>query len=149
MWRIKEEHYLWKRYLNDGLVLLRLLLTRVLPLAVITRWCQFRWRHQQDLSIKMSHDDRSTLVRLDGIASERHVPKAIAFFQETLTGNRNIAIDLSDTRLIDARFLGLLLMLRKELRNRGTKLILTGVSGSVGRNIPAQRTGIPDLPRPA
>ena len=37
LWRIKEERYLWKRYRDDGVVLLRLLLTRVLPLAVINQ----------------------------------------------------------------------------------------------------------------
>jgi N-acetylglucosaminyldiphosphoundecaprenol N-acetyl-beta-D-mannosaminyltransferase len=34
LWRIKEEPYLWRRYWNDGAVLLRLLFTRVLPCAV-------------------------------------------------------------------------------------------------------------------
>jgi N-acetylglucosaminyldiphosphoundecaprenol N-acetyl-beta-D-mannosaminyltransferase len=134
LWRIKEEHYLWKRYLNDGLVLLRLLLTRILPLAVITRWHQLRHKHeQQDLLIKKSRDDQSILISLCGIASEDHIPKAIACFQEALTGNQNITIDLSNTRLIDPRFLGLLLMLRKEIRSRGTKLTLTGVSGAIQR----------------
>jgi N-acetylglucosaminyldiphosphoundecaprenol N-acetyl-beta-D-mannosaminyltransferase len=134
LWRIKEEHYLWKRYLNDGLVLLRLLMTRVLPLAVITGWHQFKRKHQRHgLLIKKSHDDQTILISLCGNASERHVPKAIACFQEALTGNQNITIDLSNTRLIDARFLGLLLMLRKELRNRGARLVFTGVSGAIRR----------------
>ncbi len=134
LWRIKEEHYLWKRYLNDGLVLLRLLSTRVLPLAVLGGWHQFIRRHQrQDLLIKKSPGDQSIMISLCGIASERHVPKAIACFQEALTGSQNITIDLSNTRLIDARFLGLLLMLRKELKNRGARLIFTGVSGAIER----------------
>jgi len=134
LWRIKEEHYLWKRYLNDGLVLLRLLLTRVLPLAVVTRWHRFSGSHQrQGLLIKKHHDGQSILISLCGTASERYVPKAIACFQEALTDNQNIIVDLSDTRLIDARFLGLLLMLRKELRSRGSKLFFTGVSGAVER----------------
>jgi N-acetylglucosaminyldiphosphoundecaprenol N-acetyl-beta-D-mannosaminyltransferase len=134
LWRIKEEPVLWKRYLNDGFVLLRLLLTRILPLAVITRWHQFRGKHQrQDLLIKKSHDDQSIMVSLCGIASETHIPKAIACFQEALTTKQNIIIDLSNTRLIDARFLGLLLMLRKELKSRGAKLILSGVSRGIER----------------
>jgi N-acetylglucosaminyldiphosphoundecaprenol N-acetyl-beta-D-mannosaminyltransferase len=134
LWRIKEEHYLWKRYRDDGLALLRLLLTRVLPLAVITRWHQFRRKHQpQDLLIEKSHDGQSIMISLCGVASERHIPKATSCFQEALTGKQNIIIDLSNTRLIDARFLGLLLMLRKELRSRGAKLIFTGVSHAIER----------------
>jgi N-acetylglucosaminyldiphosphoundecaprenol N-acetyl-beta-D-mannosaminyltransferase len=133
LWRIKEEHHLWKRYRNDGLVLLRLLLTRVLPLAGMTRWHQFRGKHQQDLLIKKSRDDQSILISLCGAASELHVPKATACFQEALTGKQNIIIDLSNTSLIDARFFGLLIMLRKELKSRGTKLIFTGVSRATKR----------------
>jgi N-acetylglucosaminyldiphosphoundecaprenol N-acetyl-beta-D-mannosaminyltransferase len=134
LWRIKEEHYLWKRYLNDGLALLRLLSTRVLPLAVTTGWQQFRRKHQQEgLLIKKSHDHQSTIISLCGDASERHVPKAIACFREALMGNQNITIDLSNTRLIDARFFGLLLMLRKELKHRGARLVFTGASGGIRR----------------
>ena len=133
LWRIKEEHYLWKRYLNDGFVLLRLLFTRVLPLAVLSRWQFTRSHEQEDLVITKDHHDQSIIISLRGIASERHVLKAVASFQEALADNQNITIDLSNTRLIDARFLGLLLMLRKELRSRGTKLMFTGVSGRIAR----------------
>ncbi len=133
LWRIKEEHYLWKRYLNDGFVLLRLLLTRVLPLAILSRWQRRRNQEQEDLVITKVHHDQSVTISLRGIASERYISKAIASFQEALAGNQSITIDLSNTRLIDARFLGLLLMLRKELRSRGVKLMFTGVSGTIAR----------------
>jgi N-acetylglucosaminyldiphosphoundecaprenol N-acetyl-beta-D-mannosaminyltransferase len=134
LWRIKEEHYLWKRYRNDGFMLLRLLLTRVLPWAVITRWHQFRREHQlQDLLIEKTNDGQSITISLCGAASEMHVPKATSCFQEALTGKQDIIIDLSNTRLIDARFLGLLLMLRKELKSRGMKLLFTGISRGIER----------------
>jgi N-acetylglucosaminyldiphosphoundecaprenol N-acetyl-beta-D-mannosaminyltransferase len=134
LWRIKEERYLWKRYWDDGFVLLRLLLTRVLPLAVITRWQRLRGKYQpQDLLIEKKHDGQSITISLCGVASETHIPKATTCFQEALTSKQNITIDLSNARLIDARFLGLLLMLRKELRSRGTKLIFTGVSHAIER----------------
>jgi N-acetylglucosaminyldiphosphoundecaprenol N-acetyl-beta-D-mannosaminyltransferase len=134
LWRIKEENYLWKRYAHDGLMLLGLLLTRVLPLATITRWQRFRLNRQpQDLLIRKIHGDQSTVIGLCGSASEAHIPKAISSFQEALAGNGDVVIDLSDTRLIDARFLGLLLMLRKELRSRKSKLRFTGASRGMAR----------------
>ena len=34
LWRIKEEPHLWRRYAHDGLVLLKLLLTRIGPLVI-------------------------------------------------------------------------------------------------------------------
>ena len=35
LWRIKEEPQLWRRYWNDGIVLLQLLLTHVVPLLLL------------------------------------------------------------------------------------------------------------------
>lgn len=132
LWRIKEEHYLWKRYRDDGLILLRLLLTRVLPLAIITRWQQFSSKHQ-DLTVKKSSDARSIVISLSGAASKQHVSKATLCFQEALASGQDITVDLTNTRLIDARFLGLLLMLRKELKSRGARLIIAGASRSMER----------------
>jgi|SRR5579871_2923096 len=134
LWRIKEEHHLWKRYLNDGLVLLRLLLTRVVPLAVTTRWQKFsQSRQRQDLLIVRSQDDRRIVISLRGAASERHIQRAIACFQNAICANQDLVLDLSETSLIDPRFFGLLLMLRKELKSRGAKLIFTGVSRKIER----------------
>ena len=47
LWRIKEEPYLWRRYLHDGSVLLYLLLTRVLPLAISARSLRRRYAAQR------------------------------------------------------------------------------------------------------
>ena len=44
LWRIKEEPNLWRRYAGDGATLIRLLLTRVLPLMSLTLWQRLRWR---------------------------------------------------------------------------------------------------------
>jgi len=132
LWRIKEEHYLWKRYRDDGLVLLRLMLTRVLPLAIITRWQQFSSK-PQDLMIKKHYDGRLIAISLSGAAAGQHVSKATSCFQEALAGEQDIIVDLTNTRLIDARFLGLLLMLRKELKRRGARLTINGASRSIER----------------
>jgi N-acetylglucosaminyldiphosphoundecaprenol N-acetyl-beta-D-mannosaminyltransferase len=134
LWRIKEERYLWKRYRDDGLVLLRLMLTRVLPLAVMTRWHRLQRKHRyEDLQIERHNHGRSIVISLSGIASEAHVHKAVCCFQEALAARQDITIDLSKTHLIDARFLGLLLMLRKELRNRGSRLAFDGASRRIER----------------
>ena len=134
LWRIKEERYLWKRYRDDGLVLLRLLLTRVLPLAIITRWQRLgRNRGAQQLSIESFHDTRSIVVALRGDASASHVPKAVSCFQEAISSNKDVVIDLSDTLQIDARFMGLLLMLRRELKSRGKTLDFAKVPPAIKR----------------
>jgi len=129
LWRIKEEHHLWTRYQHDGLVLLRLLITRVLPLAILSRWDQLRGlRGPQDFLIELDCQDHAIKISLCGFASEVHVAEAILCFDRALAFNRDIVIDLSNARAIDARFLGLLIMLRKELRKRDARLLFTGLT---------------------
>jgi N-acetylglucosaminyldiphosphoundecaprenol N-acetyl-beta-D-mannosaminyltransferase len=132
LWRIKEEPHLWRRYWKDGCVLLRLLLTRVLPLAIATRWQR---RHQrQDFGLKFARDKEDLRVNLCGTALERHAGKAVSCLREVLTGRENsITVDLSETRAIDARFIGLLLMLRKQLKARGAKLRCIGAPLPIAR----------------
>jgi len=105
LWRIKEEPYLWRRYLHDGSVLLRLLITRVLPLAIRTRWWLRRGRGAQDLVIQQVQNDEFITLRFYGGATAQHVNNASAFFRRAITSKKQIIIDFSDTHFIDARFL--------------------------------------------
>ena len=133
LWRIKEEPHLWSRYWTDGCVLLRLLLTRVLPLVIATQWYRLRLKHQtRGLLIEMAQNYRSTVISLRGVATEKHIGKAITCFLNALARKQNVMIiDVSETRFIDARFFGLLLMLRKQLKSQGGNLIFTGVSRAI------------------
>ena len=135
LWRIKEEPHLWRRYAHDGWALSGLIFTRVLPLALANRWSRFKSRRwPQDLSIRTAPNHDSVTIDLRGDATERHVAPAIAGFRETLTGTyKGVVIDLSRTRVIDGRFFGLLLMLRKRLKGQGTQLTFVGVSPAMKR----------------
>ena len=46
---------------------------------------------------------------------------------------KNVTLDLSELDYLDARFLGLLIMLRKQLQSRGLRLRLVGAKGLVAR----------------
>jgi N-acetylglucosaminyldiphosphoundecaprenol N-acetyl-beta-D-mannosaminyltransferase len=134
LWRIKEEPHLWRRYWSDGRVLLRLLVTRVLPLAIWTRWLRLKSRRRErDLVITQHNGNESVTVRLAGSATARHVDKIVAAFRDAIAVKKRIMIDFTDTRAIDARFLGLLLMMRKRLKNDGTGPVLIGLSPRLRR----------------
>jgi N-acetylglucosaminyldiphosphoundecaprenol N-acetyl-beta-D-mannosaminyltransferase len=115
LWRIKEEPHLWTRYWNDGWVFLRLLLTRLLPLIVISKFLEMRWRKKASLSIDRSEDQNSVILALNGLATARNIEKAIVAFEQAMLAKKDIVINLGNTRLIDARFLGLLSVLDIEL----------------------------------
>jgi N-acetylglucosaminyldiphosphoundecaprenol N-acetyl-beta-D-mannosaminyltransferase len=135
LWRIKEEPRLWRRYWHDGCVLLRLLTTCVLPLATVERWRQFKCElKNQDLLIKRTQDHGSVVLSLSGVATASNIGKAATYFRSALTAGKAILIlDLTDTQIIDARFLGLLLMLRKQLKRQGAGLSITGVTPLIAR----------------
>jgi N-acetylglucosaminyldiphosphoundecaprenol N-acetyl-beta-D-mannosaminyltransferase len=125
LWRIKEEPYLWNRYGRNLCVLLYLLPARVLPLAIIFRWNRWRAR-DQDLLIRRRQHGQSIVLSLSGAAVDPAVGKVTAWFRSALASKQPITIDLADARAIDARFIGLLLMVRKALARQGLRLTLTG-----------------------
>jgi N-acetylglucosaminyldiphosphoundecaprenol N-acetyl-beta-D-mannosaminyltransferase len=141
LWRIKEEPSLFGRYWYDGWVLLGLLLTKVLPLTVAKCWDQLRGdRHRHDFVMVPFQNGTVVRVRISGHATAEHVPTAIVQFRDALASQKPLEVDLAQTRAVDARFLGLFLMLSKQLRSRGFNLKFVGVSPRLERQF--RRNGL-------
>jgi N-acetylglucosaminyldiphosphoundecaprenol N-acetyl-beta-D-mannosaminyltransferase len=129
LWRIKEEPQLWRRYWADGLALVELILSRVLPLLVLT--CRDRFKKGEiapRLSINRAQDHKSVILSINGDAVARTIGDVAASFTEVAAGVEHCVINFTKTRLIDARFLGLLVMLRKHLAGTDRDLSFTGLS---------------------
>jgi N-acetylglucosaminyldiphosphoundecaprenol N-acetyl-beta-D-mannosaminyltransferase len=134
LWRIKEEPRLCGRCMNDGIILLRLLFTCVLPLIIRSwRLKLNRQSREPDFSMTQAHDDEHVTVFFAGSAVARHVERAIPVLREAVVAGKQLKIDFSTLQEVDARFLGLLLMLRKTLKARGMVLTLTGLSPELER----------------
>jgi N-acetylglucosaminyldiphosphoundecaprenol N-acetyl-beta-D-mannosaminyltransferase len=128
LWRIKEEPYLWKRYWNDGTAMLGLLLTRVLPFAFWTWWLRRGFDRAGELIISEVVGPETVTLSLSGPIDADNVDTAILAFRDAIATGKRITLDFSDIRAIDARFLGLLLMLKKRLKAEGTVLKFRGLS---------------------
>ncbi len=130
LWRIKEEPHLWRRYLQDGLILLKLMMTSVFPLALGAVWRDLFG--VDDLHFTASFDDGQVkTVVLAGYALEHHVAKAISVFREAVDKGNSLSVDVSRLKAIDPRFFGLLLMVRKQVVARGGRLQIVGASSVV------------------
>lgn len=134
LWRIKEEPSLFQRYWHDGIVFLRLMLTRVIPAAIDAR----RRRSGStpgghDFVTVLAQNDLVATLRMSGDATAGAIPNAIDAFRNAAASEKPVAVDLSQTRTVDARFLGLFLMLRKQLKRRGASLQFLGVSPGLKR----------------
>ncbi|WP_024516226.1 WecB/TagA/CpsF family glycosyltransferase [Bradyrhizobium sp. Tv2a-2] len=133
LWRIREEPYLWRRYWADGLRLLRLVFTRVLPFVLNTWWLKLRASTDARLTTLIVDEAEATRVCLLGSATKEHVVEAVLSFRQALDRGKPLKVDMRDTETIDPRFLGLLLMVRKELRDRDHELSVVGTPPAIRR----------------
>jgi N-acetylglucosaminyldiphosphoundecaprenol N-acetyl-beta-D-mannosaminyltransferase len=130
LWRIKEEPHLWRRYWSDGALFVKLLFSRVLPLAIYERWQLFN-ASRQGLVIEVFQDDKTVTLELIGAAIASNVGKATVILREAVGTKKTVRLNLSRTRAVDARFLGLFLMLRKYAKNNGVKIAFCGASSQL------------------
>ena len=130
-WRIKEEPYLWRRYWNDGKAFLQLVVSRALPL--VRYRLGTRTLAQAPLNFEAAGQDGNTTLKICGAAVEAKVQTVIPAFQNALSGSQRLVVDLSGTGVIDLRFLGLLLVVRKVAKENNVELIVTGASSGLAR----------------
>ena len=135
LWRIKEEPYLWRRYWNDGCVFLRLLLTRALPIVIdlVRQKIGSHHRNAHGLTIAQVEDTDTATLKLSGDAIGRHVNIAVSSFRKAVMTRKHIELDMSAIHVVDVRFFGLLLMLRKQLYRQGYQLNFVGLTPAVAR----------------
>jgi N-acetylglucosaminyldiphosphoundecaprenol N-acetyl-beta-D-mannosaminyltransferase len=134
LWRIKEEPHLWRRYLHDGTVLLRLMMANVLPLAVSAIWRRLRGGDSIELGVFPAETGpRSKKILLTGDATANQLEAAIPMFREAIGDSDEVTIEVSRLRTIDARFFGFLLMVRKQTLRHGGRLRFSGVSPRIRR----------------
>jgi N-acetylglucosaminyldiphosphoundecaprenol N-acetyl-beta-D-mannosaminyltransferase len=115
---------------------LRVLLTRILPLVVLTYVNRRKAsRTGAYLQIATRQGVDSVTLLLSGRAVEQHLACVIAHSRDALATNRpRLIVDLSKVDAVDARFLGLLLMLRKCVGERqGGRLEVVGASAAIKR----------------
>jgi N-acetylglucosaminyldiphosphoundecaprenol N-acetyl-beta-D-mannosaminyltransferase len=112
--------------------MLRLLSTRVIPLILLALWQRLSGK-QPVLDIAETPHDSSVTIQLRGFAVAGTLHQARALLQKAVSDYKNVILDCSELRYLDARFLGLLLMLRKQLSSRGLSLRLVGVRGWIAR----------------
>jgi N-acetylglucosaminyldiphosphoundecaprenol N-acetyl-beta-D-mannosaminyltransferase len=142
LWRIKEEPHLWRRYLFDGGVLLRLMLANVLPLALGATWRRLRPAAKGELKIfSGGSGPRSRTIFLAGEATSDQIAQAIPVFCEAIAFGGELNIDITKLRAVDARFFGFLLTARRRALERGGSVHFSGVSPRMRRIFRLNRFG--------
>ncbi len=134
LWRIKEEPSLWRRYWSDGLALVRLLLTRLLPYLI--------WQRLSRIGVFPVSGDCQSFV--DRVGDRIHLgivgstPETIsATLRDTVrqaaTMKSPLIVDLSKADYLSPAFFGMLLLLRKHQHLVGKPMTFVGLSGRLKR----------------
>ena len=132
LWRLKEEPYLWRRYWHDYKFLIHVIFHNVIPLMVYRLTAS---KSDIPFSIFSERKEKGSRVCIKGEAIAKNVRDIVASFREALSLDGDVEIDLAGVSTIDARFLGVLLVLRKVLEFKGREMKLTGVTATLERII--------------
>jgi N-acetylglucosaminyldiphosphoundecaprenol N-acetyl-beta-D-mannosaminyltransferase len=133
LWRIKEEPVLWKRYWHDGLGLLKLLITAMIPHAL---WLFFNSRNLKksiNNNIHMDCENTSCRLIISGLVLDPISPEIRSMMRQAALQATDVELDLTNAEYLSSGFLGLLLLLKKHLDNRAVKLKIVGVQPKMKR----------------
>jgi N-acetylglucosaminyldiphosphoundecaprenol N-acetyl-beta-D-mannosaminyltransferase len=134
LWRIKEEPHLWRRYWKDGLALANLFVTRTLPLALWTTLQSLPGvASRSNFGLTLSDSPAAVTLSVTGFCTKDAVEHTASVLRTAVDHRKRLILDFSKARLVDARFLGLMLMLQKTVMLNGSELIFRGVSPRLGR----------------
>jgi N-acetylglucosaminyldiphosphoundecaprenol N-acetyl-beta-D-mannosaminyltransferase len=142
LWRIKEEPQLWRRYRDDGMALLQLLVTRVLPLPLGDApppSAGGRLRTGRDQLPARSWRLRTAAGRCAG---RTHIERLRAALAQAAAGSEPVLLDCTRPQALDSAALGSLMLLYGHCAQQGRPWAMINVSAQVQR----QRCGciVPD-----
>ncbi len=134
LWRIRQEPTLWKRYFFDGLAFLKLILFKVLPLAIYDRWLKRSEAFSVPANISPIKPENSRiLIRLSGSVHHAALDPVKQALSELVFMKSDVSMDCSELTYIDSAFIGTLLLCQRYLNEDGYRLNLCHVPKRIKR----------------
>ena len=133
LWRIKEEPLLWKRYINDGLSLLGLIIIRVIPAAYFIFLNKNSLQEVNEIIIEKEVDGDVDVFNISGVIIEDNLFKFKAIFKNIGCLSKNIQINLNKVKYIDLAFVGYILSVHGNLLNHKINLNIISESKLINK----------------
>lgn len=111
LWRIKEEPTLWKRYLNDGLMLLKLMTLQVIPCAVAVRSYKRDNNAVANARVALTVQGSNCSITASGAWEDGNLQPLREVFTSATATPFHIQLDFSEVTHIDSACIALLLLL--------------------------------------
>ena len=124
LWRIYQEPALWRRYYDDGVSFLGLLLFNISPYWF---WLKFNQSKASDQAIVINVSTEPGGIKqisLTGYCTVLTISPLREVFKNAATEKHDVVLDLKKVTVIDGAFLGLCLILYKHLKASGHSLRL-------------------------
>lgn len=123
LWRIKEEPALWKRYFYDGIFFIKLLATKIVPLSFWLRRNEKRLADLEESStVKLTTHDDHVELNVKGVVLDPVSDEVRELFRQSSKENKDVMINLNEAEYVSFGFLGLALMVKKNVDHNGHKM---------------------------
>ncbi|MHB1140947.1 MAG: WecB/TagA/CpsF family glycosyltransferase [Sulfuricaulis sp.] len=133
LWRIREEPGLFRRYFRDGLALIVLLLTRVVPYA----WHLQRHKVDADqlanADAEMREEGRRSVVRLRGAWTRKNMAPLRDCLARAATAGKDVSLEMGEVTYVDSAVVGLFVLLHGYQTQHGRQLLLLSLQPLVRR----------------
>lgn len=134
-WRIRQEPQLWRRYATDGISLVRLLVTRIVPGMVMARIRRPDACALRRATVTSGIVGNTCLVAMSGAWGADNLQALRDAFASNARTPAEIVVDLEAVLWMDSACIGLLLLLRGHQDRDGRSLTLRQPSPAVRRTL--------------
>ncbi|WP_339074555.1 WecB/TagA/CpsF family glycosyltransferase [Teredinibacter turnerae] len=134
LWRIKEEPGIWRRYWNDGLALLQLLVNNVLPLYLARN----KSGHKQVCQSTFDETDICVKLTLTGAMGSDFSRNLMAEVVGHARPHKPLQLDLSGLEYMDNSFIAFLLLMDCRLQKYHSRLEIIAVSDALAKTFQQQ-----------
>ncbi|WP_343722393.1 WecB/TagA/CpsF family glycosyltransferase [Herbaspirillum seropedicae] len=135
LWRIKEEPKLWRRYFDDGMALLRLLATRVLPCIWESRRHRPAAALLDEAEIRCRLDGGDCELLFSGALGQANLARLRPVLAQAAQGDAPLVLDCTRLQYIDSAALAQLMLLYGDCVRRGRPWAIINASASLRRQV--------------
>ncbi|MRT27583.1 MULTISPECIES: WecB/TagA/CpsF family glycosyltransferase [Herbaspirillum] len=128
LWRIKEEPKLWRRYWDDGIGLLTLLVDRVIPLARMQRRVPLLPARFEAATMLVDEGEGECILTLAGVVGTANVSRLRALLPIAARSTKPLVLDCTGLEEIDSAALASLMLLYGACRAAGRPWAVLGVN---------------------
>lgn len=135
LWRIKEEPALWRRYWKDGVTLLKLAVTRILPCAIATRMRRRDLEAMARARVTVRMHDRRCRIVAAGVWADGNLSALRDACERVTASPCDVHVDFARVEQIDSACIALLLLLYGHQTKIGRRFALHNVRATVMRTM--------------